>query len=349
MTTIKRNLFLVGTPYQLITAFNLSSQKYNSNEFENVIYFSRSDKTNYEVSLDSFESNIKIVRFTLPEWPTLIKKLQEETYFRFFFFQENSIYNKYLAYYLKKKGTIIALGPDGTKPYGVFDKKHELLSMFKDTISDYKLLNSKGLRLPDLIWSRYYRYGSFKLLDEVWLQYPDLFEFKKNKTKGEIKQLPDLSLDTIKQLATLLNFNNPLKQSQNIILYFNQPFYSKVLIEKEFEILEQITNVFPDKEITIKLHPGTNPEVKKRMATISYLNVIADNMPAEFYLAMVSDSIILTGWSAATMHDFPLQNNSNYYLYPLYKETNDKTLSQINLVGFPHIQMVTSVHQLLKK
>ena len=88
-----------------------------------------------------------------------------------------------MAYFLKKKGTKICLGPDGTKPYGLFNKKHEMLSMLKDTLNDYKLLKSKGLKLPDLIWSRYYKYGSFKLLDEVWLQYPELFNFKKNKTK----------------------------------------------------------------------------------------------------------------------------------------------------------------------
>lgn len=349
MKALKRNLFVTATPYQLLTAHNLCYQNFGSDEFQNEIYFLKSEKTNYDFSNSTIENNILVKRFTLQEWPLLIQKLKEEAYFRFLFFQENSIFNKYLAFHLSKRGTIIALGPDGTKPYGVFDKKHEILSMLKDTIKDYQELKTKGLRLPILFFSRYYRYGSFRILDEVWLQYPSLFDDRHNRTKGTIKQLPDLNVDVLNRLSLLLEFKDQLKQNKDVILYFNQPFYSKELICREFEILEELLSIFPNKKIYVKLHPSTNPEVKRRMYQMPSLNIIEDNMPAEFYLAKVSDSIILTGWSAATMHKFPSLNNTSYYLYPLYKQAKDKTLSQINLVGFPHIQMVTSLNEIIVK
>lgn len=348
MTSIKRNLFITGTPYQFIAAFNLCKELYASDEFENYIYFSKSDKTDYDIKESVADFNGKIIRFEITNWATLVKDLQQENFQRFFFFQENSIYNKYLAYFLKKKGTKICLGPDGTKPYGLFNKKHEMLSMLKDTLNDYKLLKSKGLKLPYLIWSRYYKYGSFKLLDEVWLQYPELFNFKKNKTKGSIIKMPELTSQNLNLLLGVFGFKDTsLLDKQNVILYFNQPFFTKALIDKEFEILSLIANRFPDKKINIKLHPATNPVVEERMSIIPYINIIKDKMPAEFYLAKVSNSIILSGWSAAIMHPMAEQNNKSYYLYPMYKTTQDKVMSQISFIGFSHIKMVEDIAQII--
>ena len=68
----------------------------------------------------------------------------------------------------------------------------------------------------------------------------------------------------------------------------------------------------------------------------SYINVIEDVMPAEFYLKEVSNSIVLTGWSAALMHDINKNSNNYFYLYLLYKKINDKVLSFIFLILFLH-------------
>ena len=344
---LKRNLFIAGTPYHFITAFSICKELYGTNEYENLIYFFKSENTDYDIleTIDDF--NGKIIRFKLHSWINLIKKLEHQSFYRFFFFQENTIYNKYLAFRLKKKGAIICLGPDGTKPYGVFTKKHELLSMFKDTFNDYKLLKLNGLKLKTLIWSTYYRYGSLKLLDEVWLQYPELFNAKKNKTKGKIIKICELTVENLKLLSNIFHFNDKLLiDKQNIILYFNQPFFTKALIEKEFEILSLIAMRFPEKKINIKLHPGTNPSVIEKMSHITYINLINDKMPAEFYLGMVSNSIIVTGWSTATMHNISQQNNNSYYLFPMYKKTSDNLLSQMSFVGFPHIKMAENIEEL---
>lgn len=344
---LKRNLFITGTPYQFISAFSICRESYATNEYENIIYYVKSEKTDYEVLETITDFNGEIIRFKSNSWVDLIKNLEYQSFYRFFFFQENTIYNKYLAYKFKKKGTIICLGPDGSKPYGLFTKKHELLSMFKDTLSDYKLLKSKQLKLPTLIWSTYYRYGSLKLLDEVWIQYPELYNAKQNKTKAKIIKMPQLKNQNLELLADVFSFKDTqLKDKQNVILYFNQPFFTKALVDKEFEILSQIQKRFPEKNINIKLHPGTNPSIKERMLSIPYLNIINDKMPAEFYLGMVSNSIIITGWSAAIMHDIAQQNNKSYYLYPIYKKTNDKVLSQMTFLGFPHIQMIDSIQEL---
>ena len=148
MKEIKKNLFITFTPYQFISAYNLCKENYHSDEFHNIIYFYKSQKNNYEISERFEDFNGEIIRFEDKIWIDLIILLKNQIFYRFFFFQENSIFNKYLAYHLKKKGTLICLGPDGTKPYGVFDKKHEFLSMVKDTFRDYKLLKSESFTQP---------------------------------------------------------------------------------------------------------------------------------------------------------------------------------------------------------
>lgn len=343
----QKNLFIAFTPYHFITAYSLVREEFPDNNFDNEIYFLKSDKTNYIIdsTRDNFNGNIN--RFENIEFVGLIKELEQKDFSRFFFFQENSILNKYLAYKLKKKGTLICLAPDGTKPYCYFNKKHELLSVIKDTITDYRFLAKTGLKLPKIILSKYYKYGATNFLDEIWLQYPELFDRKINKTIGKIVKMPALTRENIVRLMQICNFaNTQLTKTEKIILYFNQPFYTKGLIAKEFEILEALSNQFADTKINIKLHPSTSPEIIEKMKSLPYVLVINDNLPAEFYLGIASNSILLTGWSTALMHDITHQNNNSYYLYPLYKDVDDKLLSQISLIGFPHLSIIDNVAEI---
>ncbi|GAB1448394.1 hypothetical protein MASR2M44_14030 [Bacteroidota bacterium] len=341
------NLFITGTPYQLIAAFNICKELYASSKYFNIIYFTRSEATDYNLLKLEVDSNIDIIRFDINDWYHLANSLRSKRFNRFFFFLENSIYDKYLAYYLKRNGTIICLAPDGTKPYGIYKKKHETLSMLIDTWRDYKLLRARGLKLPDLIWSRYYRYGSLKFLDEVWLQFPELFNSRINKTKGKIVRMPELKKHNLIMLKKIFGFtSNLLVQNKNIILYFNQPFSSKALIDKEMDILSKLNERFPDKKIFVKLHPSTPNNNVELLSAIPYLFLIKDKMPAEFYLANISNSLILTGWSAAVMHLFKEQSNTCYYLYPMYADVDDKVMSQMNLIAFPHVQMIGDFGQL---
>ena len=65
MTSLKRNLFITGTPYQFIAAFNLCKELYTSDAFENIIYFSKSDKTDYDILESIADFNGKIICFNI--------------------------------------------------------------------------------------------------------------------------------------------------------------------------------------------------------------------------------------------------------------------------------------------
>lgn len=344
----QKNLFIAFTPYHFIIAYSICREEYSERGFDNQIYYLKSDRTNYLIDLSKDDFNGRVIRFEKSELVDLVKKLEKQEFFRFFFFQENSILNKYLAYKLKKNGTIICLGPDGTKPYGEFNKTNEILTCIKDTVKDYRFLLQNDLILPKLLWSRYYKYGATVLLDEVWLQYPKLFNRHSNETKGNIITIAPLNQNHISRLMQICNFSTSLiQETKNVILYFNQPFYHEEFIDREFEILESLSINFPNRNINVKLHPSTNPEVIKKMRNLPYLTLINDNLPAEFYLGLVSDSIFISGWSTALMHNLGEQNNKSYFLYPMYKDVKNKTMSQITILGFPHVKMVDNFSEIL--
>jgi len=345
ITKSKVNIFLAHTEYHLICSLNLALTSYTGDEYENHIYYSRGAKRlNYELKpikdlngfIQPYEANKELEQ---------IKLLQKENCNRFFFFQENSILNKYLASHLKIKGAIICLAPDGSKPYGEFSKNHETLSMIIDTFCDYVFLLKKKLILPKFILSRYYRYGSSHIIDEVWLQNPELFNYKLNKTKGKLMRMPLFEGSQMEKLAEAFCFKaDSLLEKEHIILYINQPFWSEKLVQQELYILNEILKAFPTKTINIKLHPNTPQNTLSRYSQLERVTLINENYPAEFYISMITKSIIFSGWSTALMHYSKC--NNYYYLYPNYKKLDDKILNQIKLMPFQHIQIISSIKEM---
>lgn len=346
MTSSKQiNIFIADTEYHLITSINLALSVYNADKHENHIYYHKGDKRlNYE--LGEVAGLIGFLKpFPLGDSVSQIKFLSDLKCDRFFFFQENSIVNKYLAYRLKKKGATICLGPDGSKPYGEFQKEHEWLSMVKDTFTDYKYLLKNKLFLPVIIPSRYYRYGSTRIIDEVWVQFPELFDAVHNKTAGRVMPLPKFSPQVLASIEKTFQFNAELlNQHERILLYINQPFWSEELIRVEFDILNQIKERYPDKSIYIKLHPNTPEKTIDKYKSLTNVVLLHDNHPAELYLSIISNSIVFSGWSTALMHYNP--SNAYYYLLPFYIQCGDKILNQIKMKSFSHIQTISSVGQL---
>lgn len=333
------NLYITGTYYQLITAVSLALEISEKGQIFHEIYFIerkyKSDLKN--ITLDGLSINIVPSCEKIP----LYKQLKNRLYYKFFFFQEGDILNKYLSFWLQNNGTKIALGPDGAKPYGLFNKKHELLSLCIDTFKDYLSLGKSGLRLPCLIPSRYYCYGATSLIDEVWLQYPSMFDVEKNRTKAIIRQLPELDysrLNSIEKILQLPDLSVDLGPSP--VVYFNQPLWSVELMNVEAQVLKKIISISV-KPVYVKFHPKTEEKRKQQLLTINGVKELSYNGPAEFLLAKIKRGCLLTGWSAALMHKVD-SNHKFAYLFPFFKQTEDKILNQIKLVPFEHIQVIDS-------
>ena len=143
---MKINLFLAQTEYHLLQSINIATTLYNSKDEKNIIYVIKTKRR--LANLHEIPKIDRIV-FKYIEDATPKKKdqtIRTEKCDKFIFFQEDSLFNCNLAYYFKKKfKAVIILAPDGYKPYAVYNKKHEKLSMLRDTFEAYKYLIKKTL------------------------------------------------------------------------------------------------------------------------------------------------------------------------------------------------------------
>lgn len=341
------NIFIVGTPYQLITALNIIFSFYSTEKFENHVIILISDEIRFNPNLSEKKGNTNFKKVKMEDSLNQIRTLKGWRPDNFYFFQESSILNKFLSYNFKKHGAKICLGPDGTKAYGLFEKKHEFLSMIKDTLKDYKFLFQNKILLPKLFLSRNYRYGSFGLIDEIWLPYKELFNAEHNRSKGILKELPILTVDNLLEMSKILKIKLFSEfNGEGCILYFNQPFWSLPLINKDIEILTELTKRTVGKNFFIKIHPSTSNELIERYLRIPGVRIIEDNVPAEFYIAACRESILISGWSTCLMH--PISNlNKSFFLYPIFKKLGDPILDQIEFIPFPHIYLVNSLDEII--
>lgn len=343
---IKKNIiYIVNTEFQLMVAVNLSLSHYHASEFWNSIYcVSSVDRMSKDLNT-TIDIIGEIIYIDKANFIKEINKIVQIPCDRFYFFQENSIYNKYMAYKLRKRGSLIALGPDGLKPYAIFNKKHELFSMVNDTIKDYRKLKKANLFLPALIPSRYYKYGSSKIIDEVWLYNIELFNAKANKTKAVLKEIPKFTPLVWETLKELFSFSNSiLPKSDNVLFYINQPLWSKNLVDVEIDFLNQTAKLFSGHEIVIKLHPNTAEKTIERYREIPNIKLVRSKIPAELFIASFTNSIVFSGWSTALTIDS--SQCSFYYFLDVFKKVNDLILNQMEIANFNHIQLISSPEQM---
>lgn len=342
----KNNIYIAHTEYHFIQSLNLALTQFEGDEFENHIHITKYGSRFDNIKNSSSIQNIQIIFHLEKDMGDIVKEILEVNYCsNFFFFQENSIYNKWLAYQLKKKyGTTICLGPDGYKPYGLYDKKHEFLSMIKDTIQDHYTLYKNSMLTTTFFKSDYYRYGSSKIIDEVWLVDVGSFDDKHNKTRAQLKKINSFSSDTCGNIKEYFKKTDDVLDGQEgIILYLNQPFWTEKLIRKEMLFLEELSDNFNEK-IYVKLHPATPIDTIAIYNKLKGLILINSNLPAELYMLSITRSIIFSGWSSALMI-----NNAtcNYYFnLPIYKNCGAKAIDQSTLTILPHIKKIINPNQM---
>jgi hypothetical protein len=336
----KINIFIVHTEYHFIQSLNITLGLFSDKQYKNHIHITkRGDK--FDNVMDPRLNNNVFIKFHIEKESALLVNeiLEVKTCYRFFFFQENSIYNRYIAYQLKKKhNAIISLAPDGYKPYGVFKKKHEFLSMIKDTVDDHKKLFKSRLLIAKIFKSEYYRYGSSSFIDEVWLTNIECFNSKRNKTTATLKEINPFTLEVCNSLKLYYKlFDNELVGKKNIILYLNQPLWTEMLVSREMSFLNDLIKHF-DRNIYLKLHPGTPKETIALYKQIDQLILIDSKLPAEIYILEIKSSIIFSGWSTALITYNP---SCNYYFnLPLYKNCDAKAVDQMELTILPHIKVI---------
>lgn len=335
----KRNVFLVLTEYQLLQAINISTCVFNKSSENNIIYVVRNGRRMMTIDSEKnwvFE-NLQIIILDNNGQDEIAEKVLNKKPDRFIFFQAGSPLNIYLAHTLSKKGAEISLGPDGYGCYAVYNKRFHLLSVLVDSFkNNYYLIKNKQFS-GKLHRFDFYTYGNHNFIDNLWITHPQKYKhLAKNTVK--IIPLPQFADTSINLISKLFNFTGSFPL-QDAIFFFNQPIDS-VLVKREFEFLKEVLATFPQRKLILKLHPMTSEESKLKYRSLSAIQIIESNVPAEVLLLRLKNCIVFTGWSAALITE---NKTCNYYFnYPIFKELNHLIVRQSELVKLDHIKMISS-------
>lgn len=334
METQKTNVFLVRTQYHVLMAVNTIFSQYR--DYHNIIYYLKGRISNDFKSNEPFIEFRELERnkFGNTDFVGVIKAFKPE---RFFFFQENCSETLFLLNKLSKTGITISLLQDGTKPYHHYKKKRLLYCVLRDTLNDYKEM-FKRKQVAWIGFHNNYKYAFSKEVDEVWLTYPEKYN---NRTKKKLVQLPYYSEESIAFSNHLFHFKIDFEVDS--ILYLGQA-WKRIYWEREKEIFDYLLAKFPDKKIIYKAHPNSEQGQLDLYNSYPNIRVIKDKIPAELYVLIMKNTIIL---SAASTSMFAYNDSCKYYYtYKLYNFGN--IFTQID-IGNPtsHIVNIDDLNEIV--
>ena len=338
---IKNKIVYVAlTEYQFLQSVNIATGIFKSEDDLNIIYVIKGVRRLAELAFKEslFFRNLKIFIIENLKPAKLAELVKLDRPNHFFFFQAGNFLNVYLGDFLSKKGVEISLGPDGYTSYVVYKKKHEFLSMIKDTLSHNFRMLLNGLFSAKIHKFDFYKYGSNRFIDNVWVTHPEQYKHTA-KNRVNVLKLPEINsicLDIVKEsfgFATTF----PVK---DVIYYFNQPLWTPKLIEKEFDFLRNTRACFVEKKLLIKLHPLTSESTVRLYQELEGVEIISSTAPAEIILLSLENCIVFTGWSSILMTE---NKRCNYYFnYPIYSNCDAKIIDQSNFIILNHIKLITS-------
>lgn len=344
---IKRsNLFLVNTEYQLLLSLSVILKSFQDPAiFRNKVIINNSVKNcRIQIPTKDSEINAEFVFISTNyefykknfELKKILKTIAQEKYDNFISFFEHNPVHYFLAYRLSNAGTKIGLGQDGMKAYSRI-KRFTFFAQIKATIRLYRFLIVNDLFIPHFALINY-RFGYHSLTNELYLTHPETYDNWSKKRLNKINtKFNETELQLIKQIFDFTN--SEIIVFEDSIFYLNQPV--KSLEEAELELLKALNEIFPQRQIIVKVHPLTSKFHKSKLIEQKNVCVFKSPVPAELFISEFKNSIILSGWSTALLFE---NDTCNYYwLYPYFKNRNPEISDRQINNPTNHIQMIENL------
>jgi hypothetical protein len=325
----KNILFIVHTEYQMMVTLSAIADNYADTSAYQVTICQIDDGLNrrfrFKVNLGAMPSIEYVVlnfyegekKFNRNLADTL-KNFTERSFHILVIFNQHLFVDIYLAKIKSRQGCVIHLGPDGLKPYNTTNKFAPRWALQR-AIAFLRFAFVNKLKLtfhfPTLT------YANLNCIDEVWIQYENSFE---NKLKKKIRKIDVMNSEDSRLIINSFFSFNPttdLPKFSQLIFYINQPLEDEVKYEYELEVLKNIHARFPDYLMIVKFHPLTPAIQKERVKNLSFLKTLETSIMAELYITNLSNSLIISFWSAAL-----LINNTSCRFYWLHPMLSDKGL-----------------------
>lgn len=349
---MKNILFSINTEYHVFIISSLikqmywDTQKYNvtiliqlyrdGNRFKNTLSFEhlKANIITLEIDLNSKEYN--------PTVSQTLNNILSKEYERFIFFLEQTAINQYFVNKLSATNTTIMLAPEGTKPY-ITIAKAALPSRIRATLKNYRFYRTQKLKINKFYFVTN-KNGYLKETDEVMINHPESYA---NLTRKKVVPVEFFTTPEEIELASkVFNFDiqKELPERDGILFYLNQWYVEFKVYDFELEILKALLEKYPDKKIYIKLHPNTHKFQIERLEKIDRIVLNKSTVPAEIFIANLTNSIVFSFWSASL-----LINNPTCKFYWLQKMLEKQKLMKWWSIINPtkHIKDVYTVDEIM--
>lgn len=347
----KRVLIFVHTEYHLIHAINQIYVLYNNEDYENYIVFRNDSKSRLDGNINAeglpcnvmhFEGDLTFDSSITPKLKSEIDKLMEIKPDIFVFFQEQSLLMIVLSQLFKDKGSEIHLYQDGQKPY--VHLKYVSLGMISFAWKTNVWLKKNGykqLGISYLLNSK--EYGHLQTTDKLFLTFEKEYL---NWNSKITQQIIYYSLPLLKGILEKVFYwdDKFLPEKEGIIFFLNQQTRDDGLAE--LELLENISKIYSDKKIYVKLHPHTPEEIiNERYKKIANVKAFKSKIPAELFILQLKNSIILSISSTSMFLNNP---ECKYYYVRKLLVGKIPRLKRYKQIGEPakHINYVKSVDEI---
>lgn len=219
-------------------------------------------------------------------------------------FLEHHPLNIYLAQAVRRTGGVVALAPDGVRPYFQlnFGGLRQLIVRFRRFMEVRSRLRAWGLP-PRWGYLPRNGYGESSYVDQLWAVHP---EHVKNRAGKPVHKISVLTSAKAWQTAAAIFDFQPgagMESTHKVVFYVNNLLYEGRLYDEEIKVLRYLHSI-SEGRIYIKIHPLTPAAHKEKLAGTGAI-LIESSIPAELYIARLSDSVVVSGWSASLTIENP--------------------------------------------
>ena len=256
-------------------------------------------------------------------------------------FHDDHPLNVYLSSRVSKRGGTVCLAPDGMKPYYSLDfgALRNAAHVVSKTAQTYTALFKNGLT-PTFAYRKRFGYGSNPDVDELWLRYPE------NVVSTRGKRLRHIDVfqkeETVRTVASMFGSARLAESMDGLVLYVNNILSNEEAYEEEVRVIDQLTGRFGG-TVYIKLHPNT-PEHQVRAFERLGATLVRTSVPAELYILSLTNSVVVSGWSASLLMGNP---SCNFYWLHGYFERMGCMYEHIHMANpTDHIREVSHLEEI---
>jgi hypothetical protein len=343
---MKNILFVVGNEYHLYSAICMYYKYFSSEDYNFKLIITKRPKnlrirTEYDLPFEyhvfddylGFHDCRSIKIF--PDYENMLKSIFESVDEMYTYFDFTLLITKIIKRVKRNPKAKVYMVQEGVAGY-LYRKKANLI-ILKFYLTYLYIKYIKGLKNMDFV----YQWGRYKRIDELKMFHPEMVKphIHAPATKLDL----NVSSETNKKIKKIFNVNIEVDSSKRYLLYLTIAGARGSMDAKnlEYSLIEKLINIAKEHQLLfiIKTKSGSDSQIYKEKFG-HRVQIIDAKIPAEILISDIHNSLIVSAFSSAALHD--VNNNINLWIYPILKH-------KVNLQPItPNIKLLYSIDELIR-